>query len=469
LHFPAAKTIMEITMENHGLSTGCAGYRQVAGLGRRAFLSVGVLSAFGLSLAEYLGLRAQGATAARGQARAKSVLLIYTMGGISHHDSFDPKPGAPAEIRGDFTTIATRVPGVRFTEHVPCLAGMLNRCALIRSVQHFERDHGVGAYYMLRGYTQPDPSLDRPENQKRANPTIGAHVARLLGSPNGLPPYICVPGLSYLAQIDYYTAGWMGRAYDPFVLRSDPNLPTFEVAGLTPRIDVPALRLGGRVSLARALDGQCRLFETSPGASSMDSNHERAYQVLSARRTREAFDLGREPERVRDAYGRTRLGQGCLLARRLVEAGVPFVTVDDDGWDHHAQVFPGLRQRLPDLDRCLSTLLTDLDERGLLETTLVTLLTDFGRTPRINQARGRDHWPGVFSVIFAGAGIRGGQVIGASDNIGAEPSEGRVTPKDLAATLYRFLGIDPFQDYHSREGRPYKVLDTGQIVGQLLT
>jgi uncharacterized protein (DUF1501 family) len=432
-------------------------------------LSAGALGAFGLSLSQYLGLRAAAATATRTPPRAKSVLLIYTMGGISHHDSFDPKPDAPAEIRGEFSTIATRVPGIRFSEQIPRLAGMLDRFALIRSVQHFERDHGVGAYFMLRGYTQPDRSLDRPENQKRANPTIGAHVARLLGSANGLPPYICVPGLSYLAQIEYYTAGWMGRAYDPFVVRSDPNVSTFEVAGLTPRIEVPPPRLTRRMSLARAIDGQCRLLEASGAVDSMSGNHLRAYQVLSARRTREAFDIGREPARLRDAYGRTRLGQGCLLARRLVEAGVPFVTVDDDGWDHHARVFPALRQRLPELDRCLSTLLTDLKERGLLETTLVTLLTDFGRTPRINHSQGRDHWPGVFSVLFAGAGTRGGQVIGASDNIGAEPSDSRVTPKDLAATLYHFLGIDPFQDYFSREGRPFKVLDTGQVIEQLVT
>jgi uncharacterized protein (DUF1501 family) len=451
-------------MNNRRQSAGCTGYRDLARHSRRSFLKAGVLSPFGLSLPQLLELWAAPVAAPR----AKSVLLIYTMGGISHHDSFDPKPNAPAEIRGAFATIPTRLPGVRFSEHLPRLARMLDRFALIRSVQHFERDHGVGAYYMLRGYTQPDPSLDRPEKQKQANPTIGAHVARLLGSANGLPPYMCVPGLSYLAQIDYYTAGWMGRAYDPFVLRSDPNQPSFEVAGLGPCVDVPVGRLGGRMSLARAVDNQYRLSETSAGVAMMTTSQERAYRVLSAPRTREAFAIDKEADKVRDAYGRTRLGQGCLLARRLVEAGVPFVTVDDDGWDHHAQVFPGLRQRLPELDRCLPALLTDLDERGLLATTLVALLTDFGRTPRINQSAGRDHWPGVFSVVFAGAGIRGGQVIGASDPIGAEPSERRLTPKDLAATLYRFLAIDPFQDYQSREGRAFQVLDSGEAVQELL-
>jgi hypothetical protein len=433
---------------------------------RRAFLRAGTLGAFGLSLAQYLGLRqSQGAA----PARAQSVLLLYAMGGISHHDSFDPKPEAPAEVRGEFRAIPTRLPGVHFTEHLPRLARMADQFALLRAVQHQERDHGVGAYYMLRGYPQPDPSLDRPENQKRANPTIGAQVARLVGSPNGLPPYVCVPGLSYLAQIEYYTAGWMGRAYDPLVLRADPNQPTFGVPGLMPAVEVSVARLQERMSLSQALNGPCRSFEASPAARGLGAHYERAYQVLSSGRTRRAFDIGAEPDRVREAYGRTRLGQSCLLARRLVEAGVPFVTVDDDGWDHHAQVFPGLRQRLPELDRCLAVLLEDLRERGLLQTTLVALLTDFGRTPQINKDAGRDHWPGVFSVLFAGAGVRGGQVLGASDKHGAEPREGRVSPKDLAATLYHLLGIDPFQDYRSVDGRPFQVLDGGEVLRELMS
>jgi hypothetical protein len=438
----------------------------LAPVSRRTFLRAGTLGAFGFSLAQYFGLRqARGAIAAP----AKSVLLIYAMGGISHHDSFDPKPEAPAEVRGEFRTIPTRLSGFRFSEHVPRLARMADQFALLRSVQHSERDHGVGAYYMLRGYPQPDPSLDRPENQKRTNPTIGSHVARLLGSGNGLPPYICVPGLSYLAQIEYYTAGWMGRAFDPFVLRSDPNLPGFGVPGLMPSPEVPVSRLHQRMVLTQAVDRQCLRFEASPVAKGMEAHHERAYQVLSSTRTRRAFDICAEPDRVRDAYGRTRLGQSCLLARRLVEAGVPFVTVDDDGWDHHAQVFPGLRQRLPDLDRSLSALLEDLRQRGQLQTTLVALLTDFGRTPQINKSAGRDHWPGVFSVLFAGAGIHGGQIVGASDKIGAAPVEPRIRPKDLAATLYHVLGIDPFQNYHDRQGRTFKVLDEGEVIRELIS
>jgi uncharacterized protein (DUF1501 family) len=200
----------------------------------------------------------------------------------------------------------------------------------------------------------------------------------------------------------------------------------------------------------------------------MEAHKARAYQVLTSGMTRRAFDVAAEPARVRDAYGRTRLGQSCLLARRLVEVGVPFVTVDDDGWDHHAQVFPGLRGRLPELDRCLSALLQDLQQRGLLRTTLVALLTDFGRTPRVNKSAGRDHWPGVFSVLLAGAGVPGGLVLGASDKLGAEPRDSPVSPKDLAATLYHLLGIDPFQGYASLDGRPFKVLDEGRVLERLV-
>src|SRR5262245_48799055 len=250
-------------------STGCAAYRRIARLQRRSFLKVGTLSALGLGMPQYFGLRAAQPT--RG-ARAQSVVLIYAMGGISHHDSFDPKPEAPPEVRGDFKTIPTRLPGIRFSEHLPRLARQADQFALLRSVEHGERCHGVSAYYMLRGYTQPDPSLDRPENQKRANPTIGSHVARLLGSPNGMPPYICVPGLSYLARIDYSAAGWMGRAYDPFVLRSDPCLPGFTVPGLTPLTDVSSARLHERAALARVIDGQCRDLETANAAAGLGAH-----------------------------------------------------------------------------------------------------------------------------------------------------------------------------------------------------
>jgi len=450
-------------MRQNDLSNqACAANRRTA---RRTMLKVGGLGALGLTLPQYLSMReARGAA----PARAKSVLLIYAMGGISHHDSFDPKPEAPAEVRGEFKTISTRLPGVLFTDQVPLLAQHADRFALLRSVRHSERDHGVAAYYMLRGYTQPNPAADRPENQRNTNPNIGSHVARLLGSRVGLPPYMCVPALSYLAQVNYYTAGWMGRTYDPFLLKSDPNEADFRLRELAPVFELSAARLEDRFALKKSIDQQRRCFESSPFVDAMDNHYEKAYQILSTGAAQRAFDIGAEPDSVRDQYGRSRLGQSCLLARRLVQAGVPFVTVDDDGWDHHADVFPDLRKRLPELDRCLSTLLLDLDERGLLSSTLVVLLTDFGRTPAVNANAGRDHWPNVFSVLCAGAGIRGGQVIGASDKVGGEPSQRPISPKDIAATLYDALGLEPFQDYTGRDGQPRKMLDEGEIIHELL-
>jgi hypothetical protein len=432
-------------------------------LSRRTILKTVPLSVFGASLSGLSWLHAAPRSPA---ARAKSVILIYAGGGISHHDSFDPKPDAPAQIHGELSTISTAQSGICFTDLLPRLSRRTGRFTLVRSVQHDQTCHGVSAYFMLRGFTQPDPSFDRPENQSRATPNIGSQVARLRRSSNGLPPYVCVPGLSYLADVGYYTAGWMGRAYDPFLLRSDPNDKDYRVTRLALDETVPTERLHRRRTLHRTLD-DWRSHETSVALQTVDTNYQKAFQTLTTERARRAFEIGQESAAVGDSYGRTRMGQSCLLARRLVEAGVPFIVVDDFDWDDHAGIFPALRKRLPVLDAALAALLMDLSERGLLKTTLVALFTDFGRTPTINKGAGRDHWPGVFTVLFAGAGVPGGQVVGASDALGAHPAERPVSPKDLAATLYQFLGIDPFQDYRSVDGRPFKVLDEGHALAEL--
>jgi uncharacterized protein (DUF1501 family) len=430
---------------------------------RRGLLAGAALGIPGLFLS---GLASRRAAAGQAPPRARSTLIVYAGGGISHHDAFDPKPDAPAEVRGEFTATATALPGVSFTEYLPALSRDMHRFALLRSLHHTQSDHGVSAYLMLRGYAQPDPSFDLPANQLRAHPNIGSHVARLTGPRNGLPAYICVPGLSYLATVNYYTAGWMGRAYDPFLLKSDPNGDKFEASRLALAPLVPDERLSSRRSLLGTLGGEQRL--SGRAVSAADVQHSRAFEALAMESTRRVFDLAREPAALRDAYGRTRIGQSCLVARRLVEAGVPFVTVDDDVWDHHGGIFPALRQRLPELDAAFSSLLRDLEERGLLETTLVLLLTDFGRTPTINKGAGRDHWPGVFSVLAAGAGIPGGQVIGSSDRLGAAPHERPLTPQDVAATLYHVLGLDPFQDYRTVDGRLTPMLGPGKPIDELL-
>jgi uncharacterized protein (DUF1501 family) len=266
--------------------------------------------------------------------------------------------------------------------------------------------------------------------------------------------------------VNYYTAGWMGRAYDPFLLKSDPSAKTFEVSRLALAPLVSDDRLAARRRLLASLANE-REF-SGRAVAGVDVQYLRAFEALARESTRQAFDVAREPDALRDAYGRTRIGQSCLVARRLIEAGVPFVTVDDDVWDHHGAIFPGLRQRLPELDAAFFSLLRDLHDRGLLDTTLVLLLTDFGRTPTINKGAGRDHWPGVFSILAAGAGIRGGQVIGSSDRLGATPHERAITPQDIAATLYEHLGLEPFQEYASIDGRVFRMLDRGEAIRELL-
>jgi len=430
---------------------------------RRRWLVGASLGFPGFFLGELLARRAAAGHIA---SRARSVLVVYAGGGISHHDGFDPKPEAPAEVRGEFGTIATALPGVAFSEYLPALARDVTSFALIRSLTHTQSDHGVSAYLMLRGSPQPDPSFDRPENQLRANPNIGSHVARLIGPRRGLPAYICVPGLSYLATVGYYTAGWMGRRFDPFLLKSDPNSQAFDVSRLALAPAVADERLAARRSLLGKLADERRIADGKTAA--IEVQYGRAFEALTTESTRRAFDIDRESAALRDAYGRTRTGQSCLVARRLIEAGVPFVTVDDDIWDHHGGIFPALRLRLPELDAAFSSLLRDLADRGLLESTLVLLLTDFGRTPTINKGAGRDHWPGVFSVVAAGAGIAAGQVIGSSDRLGAAPHERPITPQDVAATLYHLLGLDPFQTYRSVDGRPFHVLDCGEPIRELL-
>ena len=315
---------------------------------RRTFLSAGTLSALGAACPSLLSAQTSETSRA---ARAKSVLLVFAQGGISHHDSFDPKPDAPVEIRGEFPTIATTLPGVRFSEQVPRMAKCADRYALMRSVWHREIDHGVGSYFVLRGHTQPAPTFDRPENQWRAHPNIGSQVARLLGAGQHMPPYVVLPGLSYLASVNYYTAGWLGRSYDPLLLRSDPNRAAGQDAGLVPLFEIDAHLLQNRIALLDALACGREMFETSKATRAMSAYRRQAYELLFSGAASEAFDLDRESSQTRDDYGRTRLGQSCLLARRLVEAGVPFVTVDDDGWDHHAEVFPALRRSLPQLDQ----------------------------------------------------------------------------------------------------------------------
>lgn len=427
-------------------------------LHRRSFVVAGALGGLGLTLPDYL-CRLAGSEIAAGQvppARAQSAILIWLNGGLTHHDTFDPKPDAVAEIRGGLGTIDTSVPGVRFSESMPLLAGQMHRLAVIRSVTHPNSAHDAGQAHMLSGY-----NFGPGHNY----PSIGAVVGHEIGSRHGLPAYVCVPQEATL----YMHAGHLGGSYNPFSVGGNPNEANFQVRDIDEPPGLGATRSGRRRTLLSQVDEEFRRIDTSGVLDSVDRFTAQAYELISSPAARAALDLGHEDAAIRDRYGRTQLGQSCLLARRLVEAGVPFVTVSSDDWDHHQDLYARLQsgEMLPAFDRGFSGLLDDLAARGLLQTTLVMFLTEFGRTPKINANQGRDHWSRAFSVVFAGGGVQGGQVIGSSDADGAFPKTRPVTPEDLAHSIYALLAIDPAKELPSTSGRRIQIVRDGRFIEEL--
>ena len=412
---------------------------------RRDVLKVGALGvAGGLSMTDLFALRANASSrqeSAAGSPPAEAVVLIWQGGGPSHIDTWDPKPEAPAEIRGTFDPIDTSAPGIRISEHLPQTAKVMDRMAIIRSITTNEAAHERGTHYMLTGFT-PLPGF--------AVPGYGAVTAKFRGSRSALPPYIAIPSaLTYGGE-----AGFLGAALNPFSPSGDPASANFSVRDLDLPPGMTLEQAGRRKTLREAVDASFKRFEAgSDRIRAAGEFYNRAYALLSSADARAAFDLKKEPDGVRDAYGRNRFGQSCLLALRLVQAGVRFVTVSVGGWDTHYNGFRALGENLlPMFDRTVGALITDLDERGLLKSTLVVIMGEFGRTPVINRDGGRDHYARVFSMAMAGGGIRGGQVVGASDPRGMEVAARPVRPEDMAATLYRQLGIDYTQSIESPEG-----------------
>jgi hypothetical protein len=416
--------------------------------------------------------------------RAKSVLVVFTSGGMSQFESLDPKPNAPEEIRGAFGSIGTKVPGLRFCEHLPKMAAMADRFAVVRSVTHDDVDHGSACYLALTGQFHPRKSSN-PTVSPSDFPTLGAIVQRVRPSDrfpraaaylNGpiLLPELTGPG---------NTGGFLGRGYDPLTI-GHPNQAHEFVGGLTLPDEVSKDRLDTRRELLGKMDRDRR----TPPADTVRT----AFDLLDTKRVREAFDLSREPEKIRDAYGRDRPGQTCLLARRLVEAGVPWVTAffnhtirgqdkfptttDEYGWDTHNDIFTAMKDHLlPRFDRTVPVLLRDLESRGLLKDTLVVVMGEFGRAPRVALEKnfdgttpGRKHWAGCYSVLLAGAGVVGGTVYGASDRHAAYPQSHPVSPGDLTATMFHALGIDPAGHYTDLADRPYRVA-TGEPLVKLFT
>ncbi len=450
---------------------GCPEFRRAV-FSRRQFLTVGGLGLAGLTLPRLLAAEATGAAR---KATARSCILLHQFGGPSHLDSFDPKPNAPAEVRGSFNTIPTRLPGVRFSEHLPRLAALADRFALVRSVHHRTGAHNSAAYYSLTGHK---PLIDVVTANASATdvPAYGS-VAAYLSARNGerrtVPPFVALPTM--IADGPFRTpgefAGFLGKAYDPLFVTSDPNSPAFDVRELALPAEVSAERVADRDGLLSDLQGLSRLADQFDAVRGMSAHHARAVGLLTSGATQQALDVGREPDRVRDRYGRTTYGQSVLLARRLVEAGVRFVTVyysaGIGGWDTHKDNFATLKDsRLPNTDRAVSALLDDLGQRGLLDETLVLWWGEFGRTPKINAEAGRDHWPQCYTVLMAGGGVRGGTVVGSSDANGAFPKDNAVRPDDVAATLFAALGFDPETEVRDQLGRPFPV-SRGEPVREL--
>jgi hypothetical protein len=426
----------------------------LGGMSRRDFLRVGALGSLGLALPGLLRSQAR-AGAGRG-ARAKSVLLVYLGGGLSHHDSFDPKPDAPPEIRGKYKTIDTCVPGLRVTEMLPRMAKVMDRLTLVRSGAHNNDHHETATNWVLSG---------RFGSAFGDYPAMGAVVAHETGFAGELPPYVAIPrNPSFTWELG--KSAFLGGRYESFKT-GDPNAPGFRVQDVSPAEPLTAARARRRQSLLEAVDGLAKQVEGNDQIATYDEFHERARVMILSGEARGAFAVEKEPDRLRDRYGRNTFGQSCLLARRLIEAGVRFVTVNNGGWDHHAKIWDGLGKRLPEFDRGFSALIEDMDARGLLKETLVLAFGEFGRTPKINKDVGRDHWGPAASLLFAGAGVRRGQVVGQTDKQGAYVTRQPVAPADVACTVYEALGIDPRKDLLTPDGRPVEILDQGATIQEL--
>ncbi len=451
------------------MTTQNVSYRRCDGVTRRDLLRVGGLTALGLGLGDLFRLqRAATAgdatasdTAAKGSrtSRAKSCVLIWLDGGPSHLESFDLKPDAPAEVRGPLQPIATKLPGVHVSECLPQTAKILDRLAIIRSMTSPLGEHNFGTHYMMTGY-KPTPVLEYP--------AYGAVLSQLRGdaddsSTSVLPPNIGVPEFR-VGGGKFSGGGYLPAQTRPFSVGGDPAKPDFKVRDLNIGQGLDLTRLDRRRNFTRQFDRLSRTLDQTPHA---DPDLERAFRLIASPQAQQAFRLEDEPRQVRQRYGGRTIGQCCLLARRLLERGVSFVTVNHRGWDTHNNLYTRLKEGytgaktpvglLPSLDLALAALVGDLEQRSMLDETLIVVMGEFGRTPKLNTQGGRDHWPRVFSVALAGGGVQGGQVIGSSDAIGESPRDRPVTPSDLAATIYTLLGIDPKQELHTSDGRPVRI------------
>jgi len=437
------------------------------GVSRRDFLQVGTLGAIGLSLPQLFALKAQGAVAKDHDER--SVIMIFNLGAPSQLDTWDLKPEAPAEIRGPFKPIKTNAPGIEISEIFPLHAQHADKFSLVRSCYHTAAAvHDTGHQMMQTG---------RLFTGGVNTPHAGCALTYLRGRRSDLPAHVILPepmGPTGGDMPHGQDAGFLGKGYDPFALMTDPSKPDFKVPDLLPPAQIGEARLARRRKLRSIVDETVKGFEASDAARLLDSNFEAAFRMMTSPQARQAFDLTKEPEKVRDRYGRNRFGQCCLLSRRLIEAGVRFVTINtfltvfnEITWDTHGSVpfttIEGMKDIVaPMYDQAYSALLEDLSQRGMLANTMVCNLAEFGRTPRVNPAGGRDHWPQCWTVYFAGGGVQGGRVVGRSDAIGAVPAERPVDPAEIVATVYHSLGLDIETKIPGPAGRPFPLVDYGK-------
>lgn len=422
-------------------------------------LKVGSLGIGGMTLPNLL--RAQQAAAAEGKpVRKKSVILVWLAGGPSHLDMYDLKPTAPAEVRGEFRPVPTNVNGIQISEHLPLQAQMMDKLAIVRSAFHTNAGHGMGSQWMLTGY---QPSIEVNDN---IYPSVGSVVARLQGANDpGLPAYVNLP-----RQLGMGKAAYLGASYNPFSPESDPNSDGFQVRNLKLPGRVDNSRLDRRQGLLGQLDQIRRDIDLNGDIEGLDTFYNDALQMVTNDKAVQAFDIKQEDDKLREEYGRNDLGQSCLLARRLVESGVSFVAVQaGGGWDTHGDNFKQLKDRLlPQYDRAVATLVKDLHQRGRDEDVLVMSFGEFGRTPRINPGAGRDHWPGAMSVLYAGGGLKMGQVIGSTNEKAEYPTSKAASVGDVLSTMYHVLGIDYRHVFYDHGRRPLPVLNEGKPIGELI-
>jgi hypothetical protein len=425
-------------------------------MNRKDFIYTGLVGGLGLSMGDILKLQAESPQL---KAKAQSVIHIYLPGGFAAQETFDPHPNAPSEYRGPLGTVPTKITGVHFSEYLKQTAKIADKLTVVRSMTHGEAAHERGTTSMFTGY-RPSPALEYP--------SFGSVIAHQLGDRKSLPAYVCVPQKIGSNINDPANSGFLSKAYGPFSLGSDPASEKFKVRDLNLPDNVSTERFIRRRSILETIDSHFKYMENSDVVASMDSFYQKAYDLIASPEARSAFDIENEPLKLREEYGMNQAGQRLLMSRRLVEAGVRYVSVTYGGWDMHTNIAKGISSQLPSFDQAYATLIKDLDQRGMLDSTLVMISSEFGRTPKINKDAGRDHWPRVFSVVFAGGGFKKGFVYGSSDATGSDVEDKPLTVENLAATMYNQIGIDPNKALMADGGRPIPIVKDGHVISELL-